>query len=100
MNIKKTMLKVRSVFSIFLMVATVHHGFAQTADADELIAFKPPSDNFVSIYLQTYKGLPRFGVVDSYKNQSANAQANPRFNVARPVRGGGRNPEQLKKTIW
>lgn len=97
MNIKKTMLKVRSVFSIFLMVATVLHGFAQTADADELIAFKPPSDNFVSIYLQTYKGLPRFGVVDSYKNQSANAQANPRSNVARPVRGGGRTPEQLKK---
>lgn len=88
---------VRSGFSIFLMVAAMFHSFAQTAGTDELITYKPPSDNFVSINLQAYKGFPRFGVVDSYKNQIPNTNANPRSNAVRPVRGGSRNPEQLNK---
>nr|WP_297787593.1 hypothetical protein [uncultured Allomuricauda sp.] len=97
MKIRKTVLMVRLGFSIFLIVAAVFHSFAQTAGTDELITYKPPSDNFVSINLQTYRGLPRFGVVDSYKNQIPNANANPRSNAVRPVRGGSRNPEQLEK---
>ncbi|MCR9228289.1 MAG: hypothetical protein NXH90_12790 [Flavobacteriaceae bacterium] len=88
---------IRSGFSVFLMVAAVLHSFAQIAGTDELITHRPPSDNFVSINLQAYKGLPRFGVVDSYKNQVPSTNADPRSNAVRPVRGGGRNPGQLKK---
>ena len=97
MNIKETVLMVRFGFSVFLMVAAVFHSFAQTTGTDELITYKPPSENYVSINIQGHKGLHRFGVVDSYDNQNGSTNANPRSNAVRPVRGGGRNPEQLKK---
>ena len=88
---------VRLGFSIFLLVAVVFHSFAQTTGTDELITYKSPSENYVSINIQAYKGLHRFGIVNSYKNQSSSTNANPRFNAVRSVRGGDRNPEQLKK---
>ncbi|MEM1338369.1 MAG: hypothetical protein AAGF96_11485 [Bacteroidota bacterium] len=38
-----------------------------------MVSLHPEEDHFVSIHLQTHKGLPRFGVLDNYVSQGTRA---------------------------
>lgn len=71
---------------VCLFLGLVSHAFAQTKGS---IVYVPPSDDFVSIELQEFKGLPRLGVMDNYGARNVN----PRGGVRE-----GRNSAQLEKS--
>ena len=72
---------------ICLFLGLVSQAFAQTKSS---IVYAPPSDDFVSIELQEFKGLPRLGVMDNYGDRNVNPRGG--------VRVGDRNSAQLEKS--
>ncbi|RDY60204.1 hypothetical protein DX873_12830 [Flagellimonas nanhaiensis] len=66
-------------------------GHAQTKLVDDLMVFDPPSEKFVSIVLQTHKGLPRFGVLNDYRPKSKNS------NMRTMPSRGRQSPENVEK---
>ena len=71
---------------ICLFLGLVSQAFAQTKSS---IVYAPPSDDFVSIELQEFKGLPRLGVMDNYGDRNVNPRGGVRV---------GRNSAQLEKS--
>ncbi|WP_108244422.1 hypothetical protein [Muricauda brasiliensis] len=89
MGVKFTGLRSGMKFKVIvcLFLGLVSHAFAQTKGS---IVYVPPSDDFVSIELQEFKGLPRLGVMDNYGARNVNPRGG--------VRVGDRNSAQLEKS--
>ncbi|MCK0160952.1 hypothetical protein [Allomuricauda sp. F6463D] len=80
---------VRSCLLIVLCFLGLLSGNAQSIDDKEMVVYQSPSDKFVSMSLQAHKGLPRFGVLNMYREQTGGQRQGMR--TVRPVRGG-KNP--------
>lgn len=75
----------RSVLFIVFCFWGVLAGSAQSTGDKEMLVLQAPSDKFVSITLQTHKGLPRFGTLNMYRGQATGQRQGIRGG--RPVRG-------------
>lgn len=53
----------------------------EPVDTSDLITYKVPSKNYKPVYLQSYKGLPRFGVVDNYTSLITNPTGNKKYTT-------------------
>ena len=53
-------------FILFLILGFYITHTISAQDSEGFVVIDPKTDQFASIYLQTHKGLPRFGVLDNY----------------------------------
>lgn len=94
----KDKIMARSILYIVFCFLGILVGRAQSTSDKELVVLQAPSDKFVSITLQTHKGLLRFGALNMYRGQATGQRQGIRGG--RPVRGAGDpNGMQKSKTV-